>query len=120
MKPLENIKFNKKSVALSFSNAAASYDNAANLQQQVGNKLLTFLPKIKANMILDLGCGTGFFSSNLKREYPLSQILGLDLAEGMVAYASKHHSVGAWLCGDAEELPLIDKSVDVKYPLVVT
>ena len=107
----------KKQVARSFSKAAATYDSVADLQRRVGRQLQSYLPKVSAQVVLDLGCGTGFFSEYLQQHYPDSHLIGLDLAEGMVNFARDHHRLyGAdWLCGDAENIPLANDSVDVIF-----
>jgi malonyl-CoA O-methyltransferase len=66
--------------------------------------------------ILDLGSGTGFFTSRLAQQYPQAQVLGVDLAEGMLHFSrqSAPDSI-QWLCGDAESLPLADNSVDLIF-----
>lgn len=105
----------KQQVARSFSRAADTYDSVAELQRRIGNRLLGFLPPESAEVVLDLGCGTGFFAKSLQAAYPHSRLIGLDLAEGMASYASKHQSDHQWLCGDAESLPLADSSVDIIF-----
>ena len=105
----------KQLVARSFSRAAETYDSVAELQRRIGNRLLDFLPATAADVVLDLGCGTGFFASSLQTAYPDSTVIGLDLAEGMANYASTHQPSAQWLCGDAESLPLADSSVDIIF-----
>ena len=105
----------KQQVARSFSRAASSYDSVADLQRRVGETLLSYLPTHAADVVLDLGCGTGYFTRHLCGAYPSSAVVGLDLAQGMVAHASKHHNADAWLCADAESLPFADNSVDVIF-----
>ena len=105
----------KQQVARSFSRAADTYDSVAELQRRIGNRLLGFLPPDPAEVVLDLGCGTGFFAKPLQAAYPDSRVIGLDLAEGMVNYASKYQPDNQWLCGDAESLPLADNSVDIIF-----
>jgi malonyl-CoA O-methyltransferase len=102
----------KKQVARSFGRAATTYDSAAKLQRQVGNILLDRLTIASAQCVLDLGCGTGFFSTQLQQRLPSSRIVGLDLAEGMVQFAAQKNVGIDWLCGDAENLPLANDSVD--------
>ncbi|WP_200821268.1 malonyl-ACP O-methyltransferase BioC [Oceanicoccus sp. KOV_DT_Chl] len=104
----------KKQVARSFSRAAETYDGVAEFQRLVGKRLLDFLPEINAETVLDLGCGTGFFTPQLQSHYPGSNIVGLDLAEGMVRYSSARQ-LGNWLCADAESLPLAANSIDIIY-----
>lgn len=105
----------KQQVARSFSRAAETYDSVANLQRRIGNRLISFLPPVPAKVVLDLGCGTGFFAKPLQEAYPDGQVIGLDLAEGMVDHASKHQPGCQWLCGDAENLPMADNSVDIIF-----
>src|SRR5690606_13347117 len=47
---------------------------------------------------------------------PSAEILGLDLAEGMLRFARlERPGRSHWLCGDAEALPLASASVDLVY-----
>lgn len=41
--------------------------------------------------------------------------MGLDIAEGMLHYAAQQQTEIAWLCSDAELLPLADNSVDLIF-----
>jgi malonyl-CoA O-methyltransferase len=107
---------NKSLMAESFSKAAITYDSVAGLQRQVGKGLLKQLPEQEPQVIVDLGCGTGFFSEQLKHRYPNALLIGLDIAEGMLRFSrNKFNGEGQWLCGDAEQLPLADQSVDLIF-----
>ena len=104
----------KLDVARSFSRAARSYDQVAELQRQVGSALLDMISNSFSSSrqaIVDLGCGTGYFFPALKQRMPRAQIVGVDLAEGMVAHARRARKGGLWVCGDAENLPLAEQSV---------
>jgi malonyl-CoA O-methyltransferase len=107
----------KKRVARSFSRAANTYDGAADFQRNVGKKLLEKIDHLKsAQVVLDLGCGTGHFSGALQSAFPGASIVGIDLAEGMLKVAQERN-VGAchWVCGDAESLPVASASVDIIF-----
>lgn len=105
----------KKSVARSFSRAATSYDSVAHLQRKVGDALLTQVP-CDQSVVLDLGVGTGFLLSDLKKRTNASQLVALDLAEGMLHVArEKHNTAAAWVCGDAESLPFSDRSYNLIF-----
>ena len=108
----------KKEVAESFSRAASAYDSVARLQRDVGQQLLSSLSQWQGEpaTILDLGCGTGFFCSELQVRYPKAQYVGLDIAQGMVDYARARGGASCdWLVADAEALPLVNDSVDLVF-----
>lgn len=117
----------KKHIARSFSRAASTYDGVAELQRTVGEQLIQRVVQqlvqqvaqqtieLPVDIVVDLGCGTGFFASHLRDAYPDCKLIGVDLAEGMVKYAAAHHAADLWLCGDAENIPLADHSVDVIF-----
>ncbi|WP_437881921.1 malonyl-ACP O-methyltransferase BioC [Pseudomonas sp. LRF_L74] len=106
----------KRQVAISFSRAAKSYDEVADLQRGVGSELLARLPvQLEPQRWLDLGCGTGHFSRVLATRFPDAEGLALDLAEGMLKHARPQGGARHFLAGDAEHLPLRDGSVDLVY-----
>lgn len=107
----------KKQVAHSFSRAATTYDSVAGLQRTVGDSLLKKINRSShAEVVLDLGCGTGHFTPRLQAQFPHALIVGVDLAEGMLHFARDQHAdQNNWLCSDAEQLPLSDQSVDIIY-----
>ncbi|MCP8689090.1 malonyl-ACP O-methyltransferase BioC [Marinobacterium sedimentorum] len=108
---------NKHRIADSFSRAALTYDAAAELQRQIGHQLLESLPDTRPDRVLDLGSGTGYFTPLLRQRYGASNLLSLDLAQGMLAYARQHRpdANAAWICGDAEALPLAGDSLDLIF-----
>ncbi|MGB2078484.1 MAG: malonyl-ACP O-methyltransferase BioC [Vibrio sp.] len=73
-----------KDVAAAFSKAATTYDAHADLQRQVGQMLLDKLPlDLTGKSILDLGCGTGYFSQKLLARG--ANVTAFDLSESMLA-----------------------------------
>lgn len=111
-------QIDKRQVRASFDRAAGSYDAAAVLQREVGNRLQERLDLIKLapSRILDLGCGTGVMSRELTRRYKKAEVIGLDLAPAMLAQARRRKgwfSKQRFVCADAERLPLADDSVDM-------
>ncbi|MEH6582231.1 MAG: malonyl-ACP O-methyltransferase BioC [Halioglobus sp.] len=108
----------KAEVAESFSRAAGQYDSAAQLQRAVGTRLLesTDYTAAAPELVLDLGCGTGYFHPALKRRFPSAHYVGLDLAPGMVQFArAQFPDEQKWLVADAEGLPLAANSVDLVF-----
>ena len=114
---MEQQLIDKQRIANSFSNAAETYDSLADLQREVGSQLLSYLPEQQPEELLDLGCGTGYFTTLLKNKYPQAYLYNLDLALGMLQYARENRPAeySSWLCADAENLPLADKSIGLIY-----
>ncbi len=119
MQPADRLP-DKAQARRSFEHAAAAYDQAAALQQEVGQRLLERLElmKIQPRRVLDLGCGTGQCIPGLMSRYKAAEIVALDIAAPMLSQARRR---GRWLrrprciCGDAERLPLADSSVDLVF-----
>ncbi|MBB5211338.1 malonyl-ACP O-methyltransferase BioC [Microbulbifer hydrolyticus] len=107
----------KAAVARAFGRAAGSYDAAAHLQRAVCRELLGRAEKDSSpKRILDLGSGTGYGSELLRRRFPDAEIVALDIAPAMLAYARSHRPVAdAYIAADAEQLPLADGSIDLVF-----
>ncbi len=111
-------------VRTAFNNAASAYDDVAVLQREVGNRMLERLDLIRINpeRILDVGAGTGRCSKKLAQRYKHAQIVALDIALSMLRTARRRtpplkrwFGKHAWLCGDAENLPIGDDSMEMVY-----
>ena len=103
-----------------FDRASASYEASATLQARVGRELLSRLDPFgfQPGVVLDLGCGTGWLSGELKQRYRRASVLALDVAPGMLREAARHQRLFrhfARICGDAMHLPLADSSVDLVF-----
>lgn len=76
--------------------------------------LISFLPSINNSMVLDVGCGRGYWSK-LFYECGVSKIVGIDLSS--VAINSAQHSIpeGNFFVADAQKLPLKDTTFDLIF-----
>jgi len=118
-------QLDKRLIRASFNRAAAQYDAAASLQREVGNNMLERLNDVRIEpvTILDAGAGTGYCATALGRRYPQADIILLDIAPAMLQYAREKRGWRERLfrrrqsavCGDAEQLPLADNSVDILF-----
>lgn len=109
----------KSLVRKSFDKAASAYHQAATLQLNVAEQLLSRLDyiQIQPKTILDIGCGTGFITHGLKKKYPKATIVSLDISTAMLKTLSKLND--GWfkksktVCADAENLPFAEQSFDL-------
>ena len=118
-------QISKSRVASSFSRAANSYDRSAQLQRDVGNELLQICQLKTASTVstkkiypvLDLGSGTGYFSEKLAALFPHSELICLDIAQGMLEHAKSMPGRDSfkWVCADAEALPLASNSIGLLF-----
>lgn len=104
---------NKQAIAHAFSRAAKNYDNIALFQQKSGQYLFDCLSAIPGNTVLDAGCGTGYFSKQLRLAG--KQVIALDLSESMLAIAQQKQAANSYIQADMEHLPLAAKSVDLCF-----
>ena len=114
----------KKQLRTAFERAAGSYDQAAVLQREISNRMLSRLEYIKyrPEVILDAGSGTGYGSQQLAKRYPSSQLIAIDIAYAMLLQArpnsawwqrilplQQQHS--HYVCADIEQFPIKNDSV---------
>jgi len=122
----DNTPFNidKRWLRDSFDRAARHYDKAAVLQHEVGRRMLERLEliRIQPHIIFDIGAGTGRQTRILAKRYPQARTIALDLAPNMLRHARQQLSWWQrrqhrqlFVCADAEQLPLLDCSVDLLF-----
>ena len=101
-------------VRQSFERAAATYDQAAEVQRLACQILAERLPQQPSTTprLLDAGCGTGYALPLLQACAPAAEVLALDLAPAMLARA---HAATARIQGDLECLPLATACIDLYW-----
>ncbi|HCH22969.1 MAG TPA: malonyl-[acyl-carrier protein] O-methyltransferase BioC [Oceanospirillaceae bacterium] len=101
-------------VAQAFSQAARHYDAVAGLQRQAADHLIGQCASNLRGQVLDIGCGTGYLTRQVLQQAAVTQVLGVDVAEGMLDWCREHISDARcdWLQADAQALPLADSSLD--------
>lgn len=107
-------------ICKTFNDHARIYEQTAKIQQEIGNRLFERLDYIKINpqYILDLGCGPGHFSQQLKQRYPHAKIVGFDLAYAMLKQAmNRQRWRKRWslVRGDMEALPFASGLFDLVF-----
>ena len=113
--------FNKIKIATSFSKSAQDYAEHAVLQRTVAERLLERLElvTISPKMIIDAGSGPGDAARQLAKRYKGAQVLQLDLSVAMLSQSrsqdSRFFSKQQYICGDAENLPLVKNSAELVF-----
>ena len=111
-----------------FAAAAASYDEAAVLAREVGQRMAARLALVRLSprRFADIGCATGDGVIALKRRYPDALPLAVDYARPMLAAVQAKSGAGRWLdrlrrrtpcCvnADVRALPLAAGSLDLVW-----
>ncbi|PPI86889.1 malonyl-ACP O-methyltransferase BioC [Candidatus Pantoea edessiphila] len=108
---------NKKAIAKAFDRAATCYDNYSELQRLSGDTLLKLAPNCLGKLLLDAGCGTGWYS-RIWRQYG-KHVMALDLSFQMLKQAKKNNSANHYIVGDIDSLPIANSSIDIVWSNLV-
>jgi len=104
----------KSSVCKSFSKASVHYDFLTCLHKEISKKLVSKIVVNKRDSrILDVGMGTGWFTSQLKSNYPNAKVFGIDFASGMIDIAKRKNRNLKIIQADANALPFKRNSFDL-------
>ena len=110
----------QRQVRRNFARAAATYDEAAAVQREIGKRMLERLDyvRIEPQRVLDLGCGTGASFAALHQRYPAASLIGVDLSEPMLRAGQVQRSRLRWLLpflrGNRPALLAADAAADRK------
>lgn len=104
----------KEKIKENFSKSAKHYDRYAALQLIMMQKLFIMING-EYRKILDVGSGTGTLTDVLAKRYPAAEIVGLDIAQGMVEVADSRFDNQSvkYIEGDGENLPFYDSTFDL-------
>ncbi len=75
----------KLRIEFNFSKYAHAYDNHAQLQKMMAEKLASFLPDAMPERVLEIGCGTGMFTKHLLAK-PAEKIFLNDISDEMLKH----------------------------------
>ncbi len=101
-----------------FDRVAPDYERHAALEFEVGDRLIerTAFVRYEPRMIVDLGCGTGRASRQLKSRFAGAEIVRLDLSSEMLrqgVITAGETGRGLELQADLTRIPLVARSVDL-------
>jgi len=108
-------------VSARFSAAATTYDDSAQIQRLVADRLVTgFLANIAAQpaRILEIGCGTGICTGMLAHRFPRARIEAVDIAAPLVEIARRRFAANAAVrCRVANALSMASAET---FPLIIS
>ncbi|WP_235376176.1 malonyl-ACP O-methyltransferase BioC [Proteus faecis] len=110
---LSSVKTDKQRIAQKFGKAAVHYDNHANIQRYSGNKLMDLARHDSGHIVLDAGCGTGYFSQKWKQQDKF--VIALDLSHTMLQVAKQQQRADGYLQSDIEHCAIAPQSVDIVF-----
>ncbi len=119
--PDERYQRSQRQIRTNFERAAGGYDEVAQLQREVGERMLQqlALERFSPEQIVDIGAGTGYCTRGLESRFAGAEVVALDLAEGMLRLARKRRrrwrSRQRFLCADAHNLPLQSAVADLIF-----
>ena len=98
---------------------ANRYDVARKLPPQTKTQWLealrASLPRRAITKVLDLGCGTGRFTTGLSKTFECP-VIGVEPSNAMLSVARSQDAPNVeWKLGGAEEIPLQDQAVDLVF-----
>jgi malonyl-ACP O-methyltransferase BioC len=93
----------KKDIATRFSKYAKFYDSFSDIQREICRQLINEI-QVEPQDILEIGCGTGFYTKLLKERFPASKIVSLDISEKMVKIAKEKGVKSLFFVADGEEI----------------
>ncbi|KTC65403.1 biotin synthase (plasmid) [Legionella adelaidensis] len=107
-------------VSKSFNKVANDYETFAKVQKEIGLRLFERLEllKITPKYVLDLGSGTGIFTSLLKKKYPKAEVIAFDIAHQMLLTGKKKQTWRLkWnsISGDMLRMPFPDGMIDLVF-----
>lgn len=105
MKPLTF----QQAVARQFNKAAKHYHQHDAIQRETAKTLLGMGPTTAVH-VLDVGCGPGTTTEQLRQK--TDNYTGVDLALSMLTEAQERHPDMRWLNGQWESLPVANSAID--------
>src|SRR5260221_4596361 len=70
------------------------------------NKIINLILRLdkKPKNILDVGCGTGYLSNELKKMFPMAEVIAIDISQNAISIAKKQYSNIIFKTADAENI----------------
>lgn len=82
------------------------------LYQPISDKLNELVAEHTVTIILDAGCGEGYYTQRLSTHLPHAAIAGLDISKDAIQSAAKRSRNIQWIVGTNANIPIIAHSID--------
>ncbi len=109
----------KHRIRQAFDQAATTYDEAADVQREVCDRLAHYFAQATQdqapNAILDAGCGTGYGIQWLEQQWPDAELTLVDFAPGMLIASNTRSPQARRVCADIEALPFAAGQFDLYW-----
>ncbi|MGR5176970.1 malonyl-ACP O-methyltransferase BioC [Vibrio parahaemolyticus] len=110
---LNDVVVSKQAISAAFGKAAECYDQHAELQRKVADKVLAKLPQNLSGLtVLDLGCGTGYCAQQILARG--ASVVCADISSDMLQVARRRCGTEkvSYQLADAERLPFGSRAFD--------
>ena len=108
---------NKDLIRQRFAKNLENYDKNAKIQKHMAKKLVSLIKNKTPNKILEIGCGTGFVTKLISKEFTFKTYLALDIVEDCRQYIYNINPNVKFSSIDIEDF--IKKDTD-KYDLIIS
>ena len=105
----------KKLIKNRFKKSLKTYNNNADIQNDMAEKLINMLGKNKFNSVFEIGCGSGVLTKQIKEKISYIHYTGNDIVDESKQYIDKIIPDSKFIVGDIEELQL-----DSKFDLIIS
>lgn len=105
-------------ISRNFSKSALKYEKHAKVQYQMALQLISLLSdfiNFVPNTCIDIGCGTGYGIKLLKKAFPDTATIGVDLSLEMLKVARSNYVETQWICSDMSRLPFPENTCDIVF-----
>jgi len=68
---------------------------------------------IKRPIIVDAGCGEGYYTNKIKQSIACSDVIGFDISKLGIQSCSKKNKTIQWLVASVNDVPLLDHQADI-------
>ena len=87
--------------------------NYASIADSLTAKAAEISANIDKPVIIDAGCGEGYFTNKIKQLYSFSEILGFDISKPAIQACSVNHRSIHWVVASVNDIPIINNKVDI-------